>query len=265
MVRAPSQRKKIAPLTEVDRLKKRNRLLSQKLSESIPKEEVENKLKEFGLWKSRSRTLNKSKMDKLQVRFDESESRNKGLVSQANELQIRINENLYESNKKILGLESKLGESKESTEAEKETIRVLEGARGESERKLHVLESRVLELEGILGGMIPREELEKSEGRSADLEKELAQARTELYSSRSGMSELEANNSQLELRLEGSIPKEDYDDRINELNTKLAELQIRVAEGAVSQDEMDQCRKRVTSLENDLASAREELARSTIG
>ena len=110
--------------------------------------------------------------------------------------------------------------------------------------------------------MISREELDKSVGRSAELEKELGQVRTDLYSAQSRISEVEADNSQLESRLEGSVSKGQHDDRINELNSKLTELQVRIAEGAVSQEEMDQCRKRVEELTNELALARDTFVRS---
>ena len=246
MARAlPKRKKKIAPPTEVGKLKERMRTLSQKLSESVPKDEMESRLKEFRLWKLRSRKLNKSQMDKLQVKLNGSESRIQDLQAEGSALQKKLESDLDESNKKILDIEEKLRESRETIESERETIRELEGGREESGRKLHLLESRVLELEGIVGGMISREELDKSVRRSADLEKELGQVRTDLYSSQSRISEVEANNSQLESRLEGSVSKEQHDDRINELNSKLTELQVRIAEGAVSQEEMDQCRKRV--------------------
>lgn len=263
MARAlPKRKKKIAPPTEVGKLKERMRTLSQKLSESVPKDEMESRLKEFSLWKLRSRKLNKSQMDKLQVKLDGSENRIQDLQAEGSALQKKLESDLDESNKKILDIEEKLRESRETIESERETIRELEGGREESGRKLHLLESRVLELEGIVGGMISREELDKSVRRSADLEKELGQVRTDLYSSQSRISEVEANNSQLESRLEGSVSKEQHDDRINELNSKLTELQVRIAEGAVSQEEMDQCRKRVEELTSELALARDTSVRS---
>lgn len=263
MARAlPKRKKKIAPLTEVGKLKERMRTLSQKLSESVPKDEMESRLKEFRLWKLRSRKLNQSQMDKLQVKLNGSESRIQDLQAEGNALQKRLENHLDESNKKILEVEEKLRESRAMIESERATIRDLEGGREESGRKVHLLESRVLELEGILGGMISREELDKSVRRSADLEKELRQVRTDLYSAQSRISEVEASNSQLESRLKGSVSKEQHDDRIDELNSKLTELQVRIAEGAVSQEEMGRCRKRVEELESELALARDASVRS---
>ena len=264
MARAlPKRKKKIAPLTEVGKLKERMRALSQKLSESVPKDEMESRLKEFSLWKLRSRKLNKSQMDKLQVKLNDSESRIRDLEAEGHALQQKLENHLDESTKKISDVEEELRESRATTKSERATIADLEGAREESARAAHLLESRVLELEGILAGMISREELDKSAQRSADFEKELGQVRTDLYSSQSRLSEVKVNNSQLELRLEGSVSKEKHDDRINDLNSKLTELQMRIAEGAVSQDEMDQCRKRVEELEGELALSRDAFVKST--
>ena len=205
MARVGPNKKKAAAPSEVGRLNERVRKLTQQLSETVPKDELERKLQEFGIWKSRSRQLNRSKMKKLQATLEDSDTRVRDLKSEVGELELRLE------------------------------------------------------------GSVPKEELDKPRKRIADLEKELAQARDDLDSSRDTISKLKSNVAQLEQGLEGSVPKEESEEEIHELESKLAGLQVRLAEGPVSQEELDKSNRRIGELESELYNVREALVRATSG